>query len=82
MNTALVLAFVVVSVVLVVWADRLDRSRNDGWHSCGCEWPAEEDGPAIVTCPCGIGYKFRVWRDWRGRQRDAWDETNEGEPDE
>jgi len=76
-NTWTVLAYLVVSVVLVVWADRWDGRR----HPCGCKWPTGEDGPAVATCPCGVTYEYRVVHDWRGRQRDAWDraEPSEGE---
>jgi len=78
-NVWTVLAALVVSVVLVVWAERSDARR----FPCRCKWPSEDDGPVVVECPCGIEHEFRVWRDWWGRQRDAWDQTepSEGETD-
>jgi len=76
---------VVLPVVSVLVADTIEDVRFRGRFDCGCKWPAEEDDdcPGVVTCPHGT-WKFRVWRDWRGRQRDAWDETepSEGETDE
>lgn len=75
---------VVLPVVSVIVADAWEARQFRGRFDCGCPWPAEDDGPAVVECPCGIEYEFRVWRDWLGRQQDAWDETepSEGETDE
>ena len=69
----------------VVAADAWEARRFRGRFDCGCAWPSDDDDdcPGQVTCPHGT-WRFRVWRDWRGRQRDAWDEieTSEGESDE
>ena len=68
---------VVLPVVSVVVADTIEGWRFRGRFDCGCPWPAEDDGPCVVECPCGVEYEFRVWRDWRNRQRDAWDRVEE-----
>ena len=81
-----VLAFsalvVVLPVVSVLVADAWEARQFRGKFDCGCPWPAEDDGPQVVTCACGRCWVFRPWRDWRGKVQDAWDETDEGEPDE
>jgi len=72
---------VVLPVVSVVVADTWEGWRFQARFDCGCPWPAEEDGPVVVTCPHG-SWQFRPWKDWLGRVRDAWDETDEGNGDE
>jgi len=73
---------VVLPVVSVLVADTIEDVRFRGRFDCGCPWPPEdEDAPGRVTCPHGT-WQFRAWRDWRGRVKDAWDETYEGETDE
>jgi len=74
-------ALPVLAVLAVVVADTWDGWRFRGRFDCGCEWPAEEDGPCVAECGCELKYEFRVWRDWRNRQRDAWNRV-EGETDE
>ena len=56
---------------------------EDGYLRVGAFTYDDDDCPGQVTCPHGT-WRFRVRRDWRGRQRDAWDEieTSEGESDE
>ena len=68
----------------VVAADAWEARRFRGRFDCGCAWPSDDDGPQIVTCDHGYRWRFRVWRDWRDRVRDAWDEieTSEGETDD
>ena len=74
--SALIAALPVVSVVV---ADAWEAHQFQGRFDCGCPWPAEDDGPPVVTCECGRCWVFRPWRDWRGRVQDAWDESTEGE---
>ena len=83
MNVLALSALVVVlPVVSVLVADMIEGWWFRGRFDCGCPWPPEEDGLPVVTCACGRRWVFRPRRDWRGRVQDAWDETDEGEPDE
>ena len=80
MTAVLVLsvAYPLLAVLAVVVADAWEAHQFRGRFDCGCPWPPEEDGPQVVTCPHG-SWQFRVWHDWLGRQRDAWDETEPSE---
>lgn len=68
---------VVLPVVSVVVADAWEARQFRGKFDCGCPWPAEDDGPVIVECACGIEHEFRPRKDWRGKVRDAWDPIEE-----
>ena len=76
---ALSAVVVVLPVVSVLVADAWEGWWFRGRFECGCNWPAEDDGPVVVECPCGVTYEFRVRRDWRGRVRDAWEATEPSE---
>ena len=76
-------ALILLALASVIVADAWEAHQFRGRFDCGCEWPPEdEDAPGVVTCPCGQRWQFRPWKDWRGRVRDAWEATDEGEPDE
>jgi len=72
---------VVLPVVSVLVADTVEGWWFQARFDCGCPWPAEDDGPQVVTCAHG-SWQFRPWTDWRGKVQDAWDETDEGKRDE